>query len=448
MPDEYFLGFQAASISEHACGLDSRKRLRCFGNYPPYSAANAQREWGALYLGGRHTCAAPFVPYTLQDPTQVIECFAGSSSLGAPTPGSARDPTWLINFLSQWGPDGFGDNPALALRSVSLLDAAACAIDAEGVSHCLEPSLSPEVKHGPLKVPSPLQPPRLDLIEQGVSLRGLRCGGDAWRNGSQERNGQMFCCALDQNAQVRCWGATPPHANVFNVTGFDNASVFDIRRRRCVGRSRYMREFALRLILDTHPNASLAEAATNHTRPFVCHNVPRRWTQNITTHLIDWIGANFSNITHTYKVRSWQLCVADPAAGGGTPTHRASAWPIWAAAAMGLRIASSRSPPPGVPIAASAIRHAPPVRSPATARRLPRSYVRGEQFERGASATTPAGRRQPGRRCGRCWPRGCAGGSSHPAQTRMWRRCALPPTASPSCSRRRAPTASAPATTR
>ena len=117
----------------------------------------------------------------------------------------------------------------------------------------------------------------------------------------------MFCCALDQNAQVRCWGATPPHANVFNVTGFDNASVFDIRRRRCVGRSRYMREFALRLILDTHPNASLAEAATNHTRPFVCHNVPRRWTQNITTHLIDWIGANFSNITHTYKVRSWQL---------------------------------------------------------------------------------------------------------------------------------------------
>ena len=163
------------------------------------------------------------------------------------------------------------------------------------------------MKHGPLKVPSPLQPPRLDLIERGVSLRGLRCGGDAWRNGSRVENGQMFCCALDQNAQVRCWGATPPHANVFNVTGFDNASVFDIRRRRCVGRSRYMREFALRLILDTHPNASLAEAATNHTRPFVCHNVPRRWTQNITTHLIDWIGANFSNITHTYKVRSWQL---------------------------------------------------------------------------------------------------------------------------------------------
>ena len=133
MPDEYFLGFQAASISEHACGLDSRKRLRCFGN--PRRTRRTRSAVGRALLGGRHTCAAPFIPYTLQDPTQVIECFAGSSSLGAPTPGSARDPTWLIDFLSQWGPDGFGDNPALALRSVSLRDAAACAIDAEGVSH-------------------------------------------------------------------------------------------------------------------------------------------------------------------------------------------------------------------------------------------------------------------------------------------------------------------------
>ena len=72
----------------------------------------------------------------------------GSRVAGAPTPGSARDPTWLINFLSQWGPDSFGDNPALALRSARC-STLPRAIDAEGVSHCIgEPSLSPEVKHG------------------------------------------------------------------------------------------------------------------------------------------------------------------------------------------------------------------------------------------------------------------------------------------------------------
>ena len=39
---------------------------------------------------------------------------------------------------------------------------------------------------------------------------------------------------------------------------------------------RYKRDFGLRLLLDTHPNVSSADATLNLTQPYMCEHVPRR----------------------------------------------------------------------------------------------------------------------------------------------------------------------------
>ncbi len=62
----------------------------------------------------------------------------------------------------------------------------------------------------------------------------------------------------------------------------NNASVYHVGKRQCVTEERYKRDFGLRLLLDTHPNVSSADATLNLTQPYMCEHVPRRNLVNLT----------------------------------------------------------------------------------------------------------------------------------------------------------------------
>jgi hypothetical protein len=153
-----------------------------------------------------------------------------------------------------------------------------------------------------------LQAERIDLVERVLSFTTLSCSGDAWRNGSMVDIGSQYCCGLQQHSVTYCWGVLPPHPVGANES---NVSIFEVRSRPCVSRARYMRDFGLMLMLDTHPNVSLADATTNFTQPYLCYDIPRRWTVNISELLVQWLNANISNVsvaaTGAGSVRSWQL---------------------------------------------------------------------------------------------------------------------------------------------
>lgn len=55
---------------------------------------------------------------------------------------------------------------------------------------------------------------------------------------------------------------------------------------------------------------SLADATANLTTPYVCEEVPRRWTHNITYQILRWIGDDrdaLLNASAPETIRSWQL---------------------------------------------------------------------------------------------------------------------------------------------
>ena len=290
--------WQAGEV--HACGLTASAavsgRLSCFGNNGPLMplfVIDGTTLYDALAVGGRSTCV------TKAD--GAVSCFAGSLT------GGARDTEWLVNLLSL--------HAHTTRRTASIADSVACVADEVGSVTC---GGEPGQQLYLLQPPAGLQSERLDLVERGVAFSSLQCGGTALRNGSQVELGQQFCCGIEHHTVTRCWGILPPHnaseaklANDANLTVAPrNLSVAHAYSRPCVTRQRYMRDLGLRLLLDTHPNVSLADAATNHTQPYLCHNVPRRWSANVSRELVTWLGANISNVTDPSQVKSWQLSMA------------------------------------------------------------------------------------------------------------------------------------------
>ena len=57
--------------------------------------------------------------------------------------------------------------------------------------------------------------------------------------------------------------------------------------------------------LDTHANVSLADATTNLSSLYNCFDAPRRLTFNMSEHANTWLGANLSNTSAHWLVRSW-----------------------------------------------------------------------------------------------------------------------------------------------
>ena len=80
-----------------------------------------------------------------------------------------------------------------------------------------------------------------------------------------------------------------------------------VGKRQCVTEERYKRDFGLRLLLDTHPNVSSADATLNLTQPYMCEHVPRRNLVNLTLMLDRWLGVNITNMSQVRGVQSWHL---------------------------------------------------------------------------------------------------------------------------------------------
>ena len=68
-----------------------------------------------------------------------------------------------------------------------------------------------------------------------------------------------------------------PNPNIHpNPNPNANPNPNQVGKRQCVTEERYKRDFGLRLLLDTHPNVSSADATLNLTQPYMCEHVPRR----------------------------------------------------------------------------------------------------------------------------------------------------------------------------
>ena len=64
------------------------------------------------------------------------------------------------------------------------------------------------------------------------------------------------------------------------------------------------------MLLDTQPSLSAAEATANFSEPFLCYNVPRRATSNVSDWLVAWLGGNISNASEPVtSVRSWHIAM-------------------------------------------------------------------------------------------------------------------------------------------
>jgi hypothetical protein len=265
---------------DHACSTNVLGQVVCYGNAPPRPPGDNPLTFTGLLVGGRHVCYAALG----------VRCYSGSLI------GGNLDTEWLDELL--------GGEDWAELRAVSLGDAVACLVDRLGVTRCAGEAGQ---ELALIEPPVPLQEERLDLVERGVALSALSCGGESFRNGSRVDLGSQFCCGLQQSALLHCWGVTPPHPEALNGS---NATEVYIGRRACVTEARYLRDFGLRLLLDTHPNVSTAELTTNMTQPYLCSHVPRRFTHNVSALLNDWLAANITNTTHDRgEMRSWQLAM-------------------------------------------------------------------------------------------------------------------------------------------
>ena len=299
-------------------------------------------------------------------PTGQVRCYSGYLGTGGP-----RDARWLVTLLeaapwtavSPTAGDGHG--------RLTLGDSVACFRLGSGVVSCGGQS----GQHmGGIRPPVTLQPKRIDLIERGLVFSKISCAGEAVRNGTAASVGAQFCCGLEQNDLLTCWGQVPPHPSSIPVapvgsneappictdtdhgatdiqgghgcmlpdgvtprsteamgcTMYDdndftaslmccvcggghisippsNASITHVSKVQCVTESRYIRDFGLRLLLDTHPNVSSADATLNLTQPYMCEHVPRRNSVNLTLMLDEWLGANITNMSQVKDVKSWQL---------------------------------------------------------------------------------------------------------------------------------------------
>lgn len=321
-----FTDFEAGAV--FACGSRNYK-IVCFGNAPPTPiAVSTGSNIIGIALGGRHACVA------IQGDTSI--CYSGSGVLG---PIGAD---WLSELVTYTGPkvpgpDANGDPSDLPenmiwpgrrkwsnIASISIADSVACIVDFHGQASCAGERAQVELSL--IRPPVKLQPLRTDLVERGVSLYNVRCGGFAARNGTLVQLGEQFCCGIGHDHVVHCWGKPPPHYGVrmpredINAQGTravlvplgtlvpleeSNLTVFHVHNRRCVSRARYLRDFGLQLLLDTHANVSLADATTNLSSLYNCFDVPRRLTFNMSEHANTWLGANLSNTSAHWLVRSW-----------------------------------------------------------------------------------------------------------------------------------------------
>ena len=296
-----FTDFEAGG--EFACGTRSFQ-LNCYGNSPPQpiSLSPAKAVVG-LAIGAHHVCAA------LLDDSSI--CFSGSSFAGP------ADSEWLTETVEHLGPWS-------AIASISLGDSVACVVDHDGQGHC--GGERAQIELNKIRAPVRLQPERLDLVERGVTLSSVHCGGVAARNGTLVQLGEQYCCGISHAQMVHCWGLLPPHHGLrlprvdVNPQGTremlvplgerqplneSNSSVFFVYNRRCVPRTRFLRDFGLKLLLDTHPSVSLADGTTNFTQPYLCYDVPRRWTADAGAHAIAWLGVNITNTSQLFQIRSW-----------------------------------------------------------------------------------------------------------------------------------------------
>ena len=293
--------------ANHVCGT-RLYILSCLGNYAiiPPSLGNMFAVVG-LALGSTHSCAG------IIDGT--FACFSGTGS------GGPADPAWLEEIVAK--PTGTWDGVA----SISLGDSVACVTSHDGQAYCGGERGQDQLVllHPPVK----LQPDRIDLVERGVSLRQVGCGGHAARNATLVQLGEQYCCGLTHANLVHCWGVLPPHGGVhlpredidprgtrvvpvpygiFQPLNESNVSVYHIRSRRRVSRARYLRDFGLKVLLDTQPNMSAADAVANFSQPYLCYNVPRRATRNISDWAALYLGMNFTNVSAPIEdVRSWHL---------------------------------------------------------------------------------------------------------------------------------------------
>ena len=304
-----FTDFSAGG-GEHACGTRNYA-LVCFGNFPPIPGAVTPRVVG-MALGLGHTCVGNV------DGSCV--CFSGSLSHGQ------RDSTWLSEVVGSKTAYGMTGGGWPTILSISIGDSIACVLDYSGQAYCGGERAQAELSL--IRPPVRLQPERTDIVERGVTFMSLSCGGQAARNGTLVQLGEQYCCGLTEWETVHCWGRPPPHGGFFSPRedlnpagtratpvpfGFflplneSNSSVYHVRNRRCVSKAKYLRDFGLRLLLDTHPAISFADATTNFTQLYTCFDAPRRFTPNASLNAMTWLGVNITNTSQMHQQRSWHL---------------------------------------------------------------------------------------------------------------------------------------------
>jgi hypothetical protein len=353
---------------EHACGIGVYGLLECFGDYPLMPFADKKDLYYDLRIGAEHTCVTLRL---LTGPGDQVRCYSGYSYSWAPAPAPAygRDASWLVALLhalpwTRLSPSAgeghasmtFGDavacfkfnsglvtcggqpemsmgaiTPPVALqpKRIDLVErglffsAVSCAGDAIrngtsvslGVQFCcgleqhdLLACWGQVPQHGSFIPLYPLEdyimPECTDTNDGATDVSNIGC---KLTNGITPRpTANMGCTLFDDNdftAKEMCCvcggGFTPIPPN--------NASVYHVGKRQCVTEERYKRDFGLRLLLDTHPNVSSADATLNLTQPYMCEHVPRRNLVNLTLMLDQWLGANITNMSQVKGVQSWQL---------------------------------------------------------------------------------------------------------------------------------------------
>ena len=216
-------------------------------------------------------------------------CFSGTGQTGQ------RDAEWLTEAVAMAGGegiemrdtsgDGVADTPVRVqlgnwrdLGSITIGDSIACVTDRHGQAYC--GGERGQVEMHMMRPPIKLQPERTDLVERGVSITSVRCGGRASRNDTLVQLGEQYCCGLTIYHTVHCWGKPPPHNGIYvpredvNPKGTDtvyvpfgqflpiesfnnetNASVYHIKNRRCISRDGYLRDFGFAVAIRYAPEA-------------------------------------------------------------------------------------------------------------------------------------------------------------------------------------------------